>query len=181
MGELAMGGSLPRMSLTRRLPGHVLERLAFLSLTTTRGLRRVPSRQKTTLASPSRACNFRSVIVCEDSDQLINLIATQEGVDVRDEADEGTNAIDVDSLPRLPELSSPAAPQPQQPIRQQQQFVQPPQQFAPQTQFAGQQRPGAPQPQRPVRPVPQRPPPQRPQPSRNPFTSIFSNFRLPFF
>ena len=30
-----------------------------------------------------------------------------EGVDVRDEADEGTNAIDVDSLPRLPELSSP--------------------------------------------------------------------------
>jgi len=129
------------------------------------------------------ACHFRSVIVCEDSDQLINLIATQEGVDVRDEADEGTNAIDVDSLPRLPELSSPAAPQPQQPIRQQQQqqFVQPPQQFAPQTQFAGQQRPGAPQPQRPVRPVPQRPPPQRPQPSRNPFTSIFSNFRLPFF
>ena len=48
-----------------------------------------------------------------------------EGVDVRDEADEGTNAIDVDSLPRLPELSSPAAPQPQQPPRQQQQqFVQ---------------------------------------------------------
>merc|ERR1711993_98504 len=45
------------------------------------------------------ACHFRSVIVCEDSDQLINLIATQEGVDVRDEADEGTNAIDVDSLP----------------------------------------------------------------------------------
>merc|ERR1712088_1248958 len=55
------------------------------------------------------ACHFRSVIVCEDSDQLINLIATQEGVDVRDEADEGTNAIDVDSLPKLPELSSPAA------------------------------------------------------------------------
>merc|ERR1712088_863336 len=53
------------------------------------------------------ACHFRSVIVCEDSDQLINLIATQEGVDVRDEADEGTNAIDVDSLPKLPELSSP--------------------------------------------------------------------------
>ena len=47
-----------------------------------------------------------------------------EGVDVRDEADEGTNAIDVDSLPRLPELSSPAAPQPQPPRQQQQQFVQ---------------------------------------------------------
>jgi len=128
------------------------------------------------------ACHFRSVIVCEDSDQLINLIATQEGVDVRDEADEGTNAIDVDSLPRLPELSSPAAPQPQPPRQQQQQFVQPPPQFAPQTQFAG-QRPAPPAglPQRPVRPLPQRPPPQRPQPSRNPFTSIFSNFRLPFF
>ena len=47
-----------------------------------------------------------------------------EGVDVRDEADEGTNAIDVDSLPRLPELSSPAAPQPPPPRQQQQQFVQ---------------------------------------------------------
>ena len=46
-----------------------------------------------------------------------------EGVDVRDEADEGTNAIDVDSLPRLPELSSPAAPQ-TVPRQQQQQFVQ---------------------------------------------------------
>jgi len=126
------------------------------------------------------ACHFRSVIVCEDSDQLINLIATQEGVDVRDEADEGTNAIDVDSLPKLPELSSPAAPQ-TVPRQQQQQFVQPPPQFAPQTQFAGQQRPPAGLPPRPVRPVPQRPPPQRPQPSRNPFTSIFSNFRLPFF
>merc|ERR1711997_416113 len=125
------------------------------------------------------ACHTRSVIVCEDSDQLINLIATQEGIDVRDETDEGTNAIDIDSLPRLPELSSPAAPQPQQPPRQQQQFVQPPPQFAPQTQFAGQRPP--PGPQRPVRPVPQRPPPQRPQPSRNPFSSIFSNFRLPFF
>jgi hypothetical protein len=120
------------------------------------------------------ACHFRSVIICEDSDQLINLIATQEGVDVRDEADEGTNSIDVDSLPRLPELSSPAAPVP---IRQQQQFVQPPPQFAPQTEFQfGGQRP-PPLPQRPLRP--QRP--QRPPPSRNPFSNIFSNFRLPFF
>ena len=31
---------------------------------------------------------------------------------MRDEADEGTNAIDIDSLPRLPELTSPQAPQP---------------------------------------------------------------------
>ena len=35
-----------------------------------------------------------------------------EGVDVRDEADEGTNAIDIDSLPRLPALQAPQAPQP---------------------------------------------------------------------
>merc|ERR1711892_731709 len=53
------------------------------------------------------ACHYRSVIVCEDSDQLINLIATQEGVDVRDEADEGTNSIDIDSLPHLPEITAP--------------------------------------------------------------------------
>ena len=52
---------------------------------------------------------FRSVIVCEDSDQLIKLVASQEGVDVTEEAEEGTNAIDVDSLPALP-LSAPAAP-----------------------------------------------------------------------
>ena len=42
------------------------------------------------------------MIICEDSDQLINLIASQEGVDVTDETEEGTNAIDVDSLPPLP-------------------------------------------------------------------------------
>ena len=84
---------------------------------------------------------LRSVIVCEDSDQLINLIANQEGVDVTDETEEGTNAIDIDSLPHLPELSAPASPvrQPQS----QQQFVQPPPQN-PQPQpfgFAGQQPP----------------------------------------
>merc|ERR1712088_282480 len=109
-----------------------------------------------------------------------NIGITIEGLqEFHDEADEGTNAIDVDSLPKLPELSSPAAPQTVP--RQHQQFVQPPPQFAPQTQFAGQGRPPAGLPPRPLRPVPQRPPPQRPQPSRNPFTSIFSNFRLPFF
>jgi len=128
------------------------------------------------------ACHFRSVIICEDSDQLINLIATQEGVDVRDEADEGTNAIDVDSLPQLPELSSPPAPS--TPVRQQQQFVQPPQQFAQQTDFQNPPQFRPPQlPPRPVRQQPQRPIPQRPQAqqNRNPFTNIFSNFRLPFF
>ena len=66
---------------------------------------------------------------------MINLIATQEGVDVRDEADEGTNAIDIDSLPHLPEITAPAAPAPA-PVRQQAQaFVQPPAQFAPQVIF----------------------------------------------
>merc|ERR1711983_468331 len=67
------------------------------------------------------ACHFRSVIVCEDSDQLINLIASQEGVDVSDEAEEGTNAVDVDSLPHLPELSAPQPPRvpPPRPARPQ--------------------------------------------------------------
>lgn len=131
------------------------------------------------------ACHFRSVIICEDSDQLIKLIATQEGVDVSDETDEGTNAIDIDSLPRLPELSSPPAP-----VRQQQ-FVQPPPQFAQQTDFQNpafsrppppgqQQRPRPLPPRRPSLGRPQQPPPRAP-PSRNPFNNIFGNFRLPFF
>ena len=115
------------------------------------------------------------MIICEDSDQLINLIASQEGVDVRDETEEGTNAIDIDSLPHLPELSAPAAPQPGRP-----QFQGPPPQGAPVQQFPGQ--PGQQPPPRgfgPQRPrVPQRPPPQRPS---NPFGGLFGNFKLPFF
>jgi len=113
------------------------------------------------------ACHFRSVIVCEDSDQLIKLVASQEGVDVTGEAEEGTNAIDVDSLPALP-LSAPAAPA-------RPQFVQPPPRTAPQAQFqnAG-QFPG----QAPPRPVRPRPPQQRPA---SPFANLFGNFRLPFF
>jgi len=113
------------------------------------------------------ACHYRSVIICEDSDQLINLIASQEGVDVRDETEEGTNAIDIDSLPHLPELSAPAPPLPQRP-----QFQQPPAQ-------AAQPQPprGFAPPQRPQR-VPQRPPPQRPS---SPFGGLFGNFKLPFF
>jgi len=113
------------------------------------------------------ACHFRSVIVCEDSDQLIKLVASQEGVDVTGEAEEGTNAIDIDSLPPLP-LSAPAAPAGRP------QFVQPPPQSAPQAnfqnagQFAGQ---GPPRPVR-VRPTP--------RPS-NPLANLFGNFRLPFF
>jgi len=124
------------------------------------------------------------VIVCEDSDQLINLIATQEGIDVRDEADEGTNSIDVDSLPQFPEITAPLAPVPN-PVRQQAQtFVQPPAQFAPQSQFQnagqfqGQQAP----PQFPPRPIAPRPVrPTRPSRPSGPFANLFGNFRLPFF
>jgi len=137
------------------------------------------------------ACHFRSVIVCEDSDQLIDLIARQEGVDVSDEADEGTNSIDIDSLPELPELSAPVPQfqqQVQQPIQQprpQPTFQQPPPQFAPQSQFS----PQGPPPQAPqfVQPPPARPPvaPQRPPspPRRRPggfLNDIFGRLRLPF-
>jgi len=111
------------------------------------------------------ACHYRSVIICEDSDQLINLIASQEGVDVTDETEEGTNAIDIDSLPHLPELSAPAPPVPQR--------AQPPPQAAPQPQPPR----GFAPPQRPQR-LPQRPPPQRPA---SPFGGLFGNFKLPFF
>ena len=105
--------------------------------------------------------------MCEDSDQLIKLIASQEGVDVTGEAEEGTNQIDVDSLPHLP-LTAPNPPA-------RPQFVQPPAQSAPQAQF---QNPGQPQGplrggQRPVRP-------QQPRPA-SPFANLFGNFRLPFF
>ena len=49
---------------------------------------------------------------------------------MRDEIEEGTNAIDIDSLPHLPEVTAPAAPQPQQ-----QQFQRPPPPAGPQSQF----------------------------------------------
>ena len=105
--------------------------------------------------------------MCEDSDQLIKLIASQEGVDVTGETEEGTNQIDVDSLPNLP-LTAPQAP-----VRQQ--FVQPPAQSAPQAQF---QNPGQFAGQGPPRGRPVRP--QQPRPS-SPFANLFGNFRLPFF
>jgi len=142
------------------------------------------------------ACHYRSVIVCEDSDQLINLIAAQEGIDVRDEADIGTNAIDIDSLPQLPELVAPTAPV--APVRQQQQqqqqqsfrnqaqtFQQPPPQFAPQAQFqqAGQFEPQQ-VPQQ-FGPRPQSRPPPRIRPPPPPRTggflgNLFNGLRLPF-
>ena len=123
-----------------------------------------PEHPSLTLGSPSY--HARSVIVCEDSDQLINLIASQEGVDVSDEAEEGTNAVDVDSLPHLPELSAPQAPA--RPAAGQAGGRLPPQrpQFQPQPQRVPPPRPARPQPQ------------QRPS---SPFSNLFGNFRLPFF
>ena len=105
--------------------------------------------------------------MCEDSDQLIKLIASQEGVDVTGETEEGTNQIDVDSLPHLP-LTAPEAPA-------RPQFVQPPAQSAPQAQF---QNPGQFGGQGPPRGRPARP--QAPRPA-SPFANLFGNFRLPFF
>jgi len=113
------------------------------------------------------ACHFRSVIICEDSDQLINLIASQEGVDVTDETEEGTNAIDVDSLPHLP-LNAPSAPARPNPN----QFQQPPPQSQPQQFGFGGAQPPPRLPPRPVRPQQQRP---------SGLAGLFGNFRLPFF
>merc|ERR1719410_29764 len=109
----------------------------------------------------------RSVIICEDSDQLINLIASQEGVDVTDETEEGTNAIDVDSLPHLP-LNAPSAPARPNPN----QFQQPPPQSQPQQFGFGGAQPPPRLPPRPVRPQQQRP---------SGLAGLFGNFRLPFF
>jgi len=128
-----------------------------------------------------QACHFRSVIVCEDSDQLIKLVASQEGVDVREEFEEGTNAIDVDSLPHLP-ITAPSPP-PVQPQLAQQSFQQPPpQQFNPQGQFGGQ--PAQFQQQVPPQQAPQfqpRPSGNRPSRPTGVFGGLFNGFRLPFF
>jgi len=130
-----------------------------------------------------QACHFRSVIVCEDSDQLIKLVASQEGVDVKEEFEEGTNAIDVDSLPHPP-ITAPSAPQVQPQLVQQSFQQPPPQQFNPQGQFNGQ--PAQFQQQIP----PQQQAPQfqpRPSGGNRPsrptgvFGGLFNGFRLPFF
>ena len=42
------------------------------------------------------ACHFRSVIVCEDSDQLIALVQQQNGVDVSDTVKKGEDSRLVD-------------------------------------------------------------------------------------
>merc|ERR1712200_114949 len=119
------------------------------------------------------ACHFRSVIICEDSDQLIELVNSEEGVDVREETEIGTNAIDIDTLPQLPILAP--APPPVQPVAQ---VVNPPpvaaQSFQSQTSFSQAGQFVNPQP-----PVQfQRPRPARPT---GVLGGLFSGFRLPFF
>ncbi|XP_040579033.1 uncharacterized protein [Lepeophtheirus salmonis] len=55
------------------------------------------------------ACHFRSVIVCEDSDQLLELIKKQNGEDVKAEVKKSEKASEIDSIllnevePLLPE------------------------------------------------------------------------------
>lgn len=123
------------------------------------------------------ACHFRSVIVCEDSDQLITLIQAQEGVDVKDFTEEGTNQVDVDSLPHLPPITAPRppAPAPQQTARPPRQ--QPPTGFQPPVQPVQPQ-----QAQGPFRPPPPAQPPRRQRPRGNGLLGgLFSGFRLPFF
>jgi len=134
------------------------------------------------------ACHFRSVIVCEDSDQLIKLIATQDGVDVRNEIEEGTNAIDVDALPQLPITAPlpPVAPQvvQQPPVQVIQQrppqnppSFPPPPRRPPQTQFTNAGQFNGPPPSQFQQGIP-RPRPTRPT---NIFGGLFNGFRLPFF
>ena len=87
------------------------------------------------------ACHFRSVIVCEDSDQLMSLVKSQEGEDVAAAVTKSDRQVELESI-RLNEV---------QPIRDPR--IPPP--SAPQPHFHQQQRPGPP---RPVRQRPQRRP-----------------------
>jgi len=147
------------------------------------------------------ACHFRSVIICEDSDQLIELVNSEEGVDVREETEIGTNAIDIDTLPQLPILAP--APPPVQPVAQ---VVNPPpvaaQSFQSQSNPSFPVAPGVPRRPQGSLPLPPRRPPQtsfsqagqfvnpqppvqfqRPRPARptGVLGGLFSGFRLPFF
>lgn len=110
------------------------------------------------------ACHFRSVIICEDSDQLIDLVNSEEGVDVRDETEEGTNSIDIDSLPQLPIVAP--APPPVQPVPQ---VVNPPP-----TQFQTFQQPNPSLPVAPGSPLP-RPQGSLPLPPRRPVQTNFNS------
>jgi len=144
------------------------------------------------------ACHFRSVIICEDSDQLINLVEKDAaGEDVRHTVELGTNAIDIDSLPALP-LVAPAAPVTivqSVPVSQPQQFQQqrPPPNLPPppprrpnqgqfnQFQQQQQQQQFPPQQFNQQQQQFNRPRPQQPPRSNGVFGGFFNNFRLPFF
>ena len=49
------------------------------------------------------ACHFRSVIVCEDSDQLMNLVKSTDDVDVSKEVKKSERAVELESI-RLNEV-----------------------------------------------------------------------------
>ena len=60
---------------------------------------------------------FRSVIVCEDSDQLISLVESQHGVDVKEKVAESERQVELESI-RLNEVQPIVRrPQPPQPPR----------------------------------------------------------------
>jgi len=59
------------------------------------------------------ACHFRSVIVCEDSDQLISLVESQHGVNVKDKVAESERQVELESI-RLNEVQ-PIVRRPQPP------------------------------------------------------------------
>jgi len=65
------------------------------------------------------ACHFRSVIVCEDSDQLMSLVKSQDGVDVTEEVKESDRGVDAESiaLNEVEPIRRPPPPPPQPPKR----------------------------------------------------------------
>ena len=44
------------------------------------------------------ACHFRSVIVCEDSDQLMSLVHSQEGEDIKDSVKQSERQVELESI-----------------------------------------------------------------------------------
>ncbi len=66
------------------------------------------------------ACHFRSVIICEDSDQLMNLVQNQEGVDVSTKVETNDKGVELDAI-RLNEVEPELPHVRQQLILQQQQ------------------------------------------------------------
>ena len=101
------------------------------------------------------ACHFRSVIVCEDSDQLMALVQQQNGVDVTNTVKKGEDSrlVDTDAI-----------------LAEEERYKQE------QAALAAAARP-------PRRPGPFFGPggPGRPRPARRPAGGFFGGFKLPFF